>query len=248
VQVTVRTVSQLSVSGPSVICAGSRGVVYRTTPGLGSYQWTLPPGATLVSGSGTASITVDYGIGALSGALRVSGTGDCGIVTSENFQVMVHPVPPTPSFVVEDHTMISSSETGNQWYLNGAAVTQGGNDRQFYVPSGGVVSLLVSLNGCESARTGGADVAPMQSTDLEIEAYPNPSHGQFNLEIVTGIRGLFTIDVHNKNTKLLWRKQNVLVDKVYNTQVDLYSLPAGVYVLRVYNGVVSKSIKLMVVR
>ena len=248
VLVSVTPTWQLAVSGTSTVCAGTKSVAYTTSPGMSSYQWTLPTGASIVSGAGTSAISVDYSSTATSGNVRVSGTTTCGTVLSENYPVTVNPIPATPTFVVQDHTLISSVAEGNQWYLNGAAVTTNGNDRQFTAANGGTVALQVSLSGCRSALSSSVVLSPLLTNTLELDTYPNPNQGQFELRIALGKQGYFTIDIYYEHSQLLYRKEKVYVDGLYIAPIDLYGVPTGTYYVKVYNSDASKTIKVMVRR
>ena len=67
------------ISGSTVVCANSTGNAYSILPvaGATSYIWTVPTGATIVSGSGTNSIVVDFGVSA-AGGITVKGVNACG--------------------------------------------------------------------------------------------------------------------------------------------------------------------------
>jgi hypothetical protein len=248
VLVSVSPTWQLAVKGTSTVCAGTKNVAYTTTPGMTSYQWTLPTGAGIVSGAATASIVVDFSGTATSGNVRVSGTTNCGTVLSENYPVTVNPIPATPTFVVQKHTAISNTDLGNQWYLNGVAATTNGNDRQFTAANGGTVALLTSLKGCQSALTSSVVITTMQVNTLELDVYPNPNQGQFELRIEFGKQGDFTIDIYNEQSQLLYRKEKVYVDKLYIAPIDLIGVTSGTYYVRVYNSDASQSVKVMVRR
>jgi hypothetical protein len=61
------------------------------------YVWTLPSGATIASGSGTNSITVNYAANAVSGNITVYGNNTCGNGTaSPAFPVTVNHIPGQP--------------------------------------------------------------------------------------------------------------------------------------------------------
>ena len=68
------------ITGLTAVCQGAMGVTYSvgaiayTT----SYVWSLPVGATIASGSGTNSITVDFAANASSGPITVFGANYCG--------------------------------------------------------------------------------------------------------------------------------------------------------------------------
>ncbi len=68
-----------AVTGAVTLCQGAKGVLY-TVPVIAnatSYVWSLPYNATIVSGAGTRSITVDYLAGSLSGSVSVHGVNGC---------------------------------------------------------------------------------------------------------------------------------------------------------------------------
>lgn len=53
----------INISGPSAVCENEAGVVF-SVPALANttYAWTVPTGASIISGQGTNSITVNFGI------------------------------------------------------------------------------------------------------------------------------------------------------------------------------------------
>jgi hypothetical protein len=69
-----------SITGESVLCGGTRTVVYSIAPiaDATNYVWTVPAGATIASGSGKASIAVNYAASATSGMMSVYGSNTCG--------------------------------------------------------------------------------------------------------------------------------------------------------------------------
>ncbi|MCX6268119.1 MAG: T9SS type A sorting domain-containing protein, partial [Bacteroidetes bacterium] len=69
-----------TVSGAETVCAGTSGVSYSTTPipDAVTYVWSLPQGATIASGAGTASILVNFGSSAQPGDVTVYGNNLCG--------------------------------------------------------------------------------------------------------------------------------------------------------------------------
>jgi hypothetical protein len=80
-----------AIAGPTQVLPGANATF--TIPaitGANDYQWTLPPGATYVSGSGTNSIVVNFGAGSMSGPLTTYGENACGIggSASLNFTVI----------------------------------------------------------------------------------------------------------------------------------------------------------------
>lgn len=85
-----------SITGTSGFCAGQNGVMYSVSPvaGAGQYTWTVPTGATIVSGQGTNQITVNFG--SSSGNISVLASNGCG--TSAQTQLAVNLSQPDASF------------------------------------------------------------------------------------------------------------------------------------------------------
>lgn len=67
-----------NISGPGSVCANQTGVNYSIAPvtGASSYEWAVPPGATITGGQGSTSITVSYG--SAGGKVKVRAGNACG--------------------------------------------------------------------------------------------------------------------------------------------------------------------------
>ncbi|MFN5910160.1 MAG: hypothetical protein ACK45H_02390, partial [Bacteroidota bacterium] len=78
----------IAMNGLSSVCSliGSGSTVYSVTPPVGanSYVWSVPSGATIISGQGTASITVSYSAGFVSGQISVTVNTLCGAVYQQS--------------------------------------------------------------------------------------------------------------------------------------------------------------------
>lgn len=72
-----------SITGSTNPCQNSTGEIYSiaSVPGASSYTWTVPAGATITSGQGTNSITVDFTTTA--GDICVTANNVCGSSTSQ---------------------------------------------------------------------------------------------------------------------------------------------------------------------
>jgi DNA-directed RNA polymerase subunit beta len=66
------------ITGPSLVNQNQQGVAYSiaAVPGASSYTWTVPISATIASGQGSTSITVNFTTG--SGAIAVTANDTCG--------------------------------------------------------------------------------------------------------------------------------------------------------------------------
>jgi hypothetical protein len=124
-----------SVSGFTTVCQGQNSVIY-TVPIINyatSYIWTLPSGAT---GSSTSnSISVDYGISAVSGNITVKGNNTCGNGATSTIAITVN-----PAYSFTENHSICDGDTYN-WH--------GAN----YITAGTFTANYTSISGCDSIYT-----------------------------------------------------------------------------------------------
>lgn len=130
-----------TITGLTTVCQGQTGVTYSTSviPYATSYVWTLPPGASIVSGNGTNNITVNYATSATSGNVTVAGTNSCTTGTSSTLAVTVNPIP-LPTITGPTNPCLG---TGNSIYS-----TQDGMTNYTWTVSPG--GTLVSGSGTDS--------------------------------------------------------------------------------------------------
>ncbi|MFT3908543.1 MAG: gliding motility-associated C-terminal domain-containing protein [Ferruginibacter sp.] len=80
-----------SIAGTNPVCLGATNVVYHISPVPGSiyYEWTVPAGATIISGQGDTAITVNFGT-ATSGIVSVQSFNGCnyGTITSSDITII----------------------------------------------------------------------------------------------------------------------------------------------------------------
>ena len=85
--ITTRPTKPTAINGPSTVCAGQAGVAFNVTtnePGV-TYTWTVPSGATVVSGQGTNAMVMNWGTTA--GTVRVVPSNTCGTATTTSKSV-----------------------------------------------------------------------------------------------------------------------------------------------------------------
>ncbi|MCX6269880.1 MAG: ice-binding family protein [Bacteroidetes bacterium] len=102
--VTPFPLSTGTITGNTTVCLGQTGVGYSVpliTNATG-YIWTLPSGATIISGNNTNSIIVSFSEIASSGNITVKGSNSCGTGTvSADYSVTVNPLPPNSTIFHE---------------------------------------------------------------------------------------------------------------------------------------------------
>jgi hypothetical protein len=100
-----------TITGPASVCANQTGVAFSTTPVFGSSQfaWTVPSGAIITSGQGTANIAVTWG--AAAGTVSVVAFNACGSGLSRNKSLTLI------TCRLGDETSLDESVIDNSWSL-----------------------------------------------------------------------------------------------------------------------------------
>jgi uncharacterized protein (TIGR02145 family) len=121
VNVTVHSLPAPTISGNSVLCAGTSGVVYSSQPGMTNYQWTVSAGGTITAGGGTASntVTVTWNTpGTQTVSVNFNDGNGCTALTPTINTVTVNPLP-VPSLAGPGSVCLNSTGT----YITDAGMT-----------------------------------------------------------------------------------------------------------------------------
>lgn len=153
-----------AITGQVNICVNTHGLVYTIDEVSGAlgYYWTVPDGATIVAGSNTTSITVDYSLSAQSGNITVAALNSCGAGPASSLAVTLHPLPVPvingPVVTCYNSNYNYSTETGMTnyiWSVNGGTITSGNGTSSINVTWNSTGNKTVSVsytnsNGCSS--------------------------------------------------------------------------------------------------
>ena len=159
------------IIGSSNVCPNENNVAYSVAPinNATTYVWALPTGASIASGAGTDSITVDFSSGAGSGVIYVWGNNFCGDgINSPPFYVTVDPLPgPAGTITGASDVCVGTSDvnysvavipnaTGYDWTVpSGVVITSGNNTNNIttdFTPS--AVSGIITVEGTNQCGTG----------------------------------------------------------------------------------------------
>jgi hypothetical protein len=251
-----------SIAGSDSVGYNSTGVVYSVPNNPGStYAWTVPTGATIVSGNGTNSIVVDFGPSGGTGAVSVVETNSYGSATStKNIQTGPAPVVSSvtgPSNVTPGQTYAYSvtpdpnPNTTYNWSVpQGATIVSGQGTPNITVsfPPGtstGNVSVTESNGfGTASSNKTVSSVTAIgisQGADISSSVYPNPfyDHSVIRVNSLDSERIYFSITNIN-GTMYFESEQNT------NENINIGDqLPSGIYILRINYKSMVKVIKLI---
>jgi hypothetical protein len=224
-----------TITGISTVCQGSTGVAYSVASisGATTYNWTVPAGASIVSGANTTSITVDFSLSASSGNVTVSGVNTCGTGTPSTMAVTVNTKPATPVITQNVNVLTSDAPTGNQWYRDGDIIA-GAVSQTYTILEDGTYTDVVTMNGCSSDVSNSIVVlhTGIENPDINsVNIYPNPTTGAFWLSINSPGTAVFEMQVLNSFGAVVYKKDNLEVSGTFKQFFDLHELSAGMYTL-----------------
>lgn len=153
-----------TITGLASVCQNQNGVTYSIAPVAGAltYTWTVPSGATISSGQGSTSVTINFGT--LSGDVCVSASNNCGS-SSSTCKTVTTVAPPSSAFTWSPSPAVIAQGCTFSPTVSGASYIwsfQGGSPATSTVQNPVVtwsttgtysVSLTVTQGGCSSGST-----------------------------------------------------------------------------------------------
>jgi hypothetical protein len=229
-----------TISGEADVCEGSTDVIYSVAPiaDATDYNWTVPTGASIISGANTNIITVDFSIIAESGDITVYGSNYCGNgVASPVFEVTVNPIPETPWVTENNNILLSSAPDGNQWYYEGSPI-EGATNQTYQAIFSGWYWTVVTLSGCSSDSSNHIYVLMVGQDELQkgdITLYPVPNDGKFTVSITSPYTEPFNIKVFTYLGVQILEVKNIMVNKHFDQVIDMRPAFNGIYFVLIRN-------------
>jgi len=167
-------------------CDGESATI--TAPNNANYTYTWYNGPTVITGQTSNVLTVTE-----SGSymLNVVDNVSTCYANSNSVDITVHPNPAKPTVNWNGTVLISSALSGNQWYLNGSIIN-GATTKNYQPTVNGTYSVQVTdpATGCISEMSDTINIYTFNVNDIDfansIRIYPNPSTGNFNIEVDGG--------------------------------------------------------------
>lgn len=222
----------LIYDGPVKICAGTTVTLATKNPKNHEVIWEKD-GVVLFSGSDST-----FSVNA-TGSYRV-GLRNCSVEKFSDPVVINVVQQPEKPFITENQgTLTSSSEEGNQWYLNGNVLT--GSTEQTLVPTqSGSYTVEVSNTCGKSVSdpfTYTANTLGQGVIASRVGVYPNPYFGNANIYLDLVKESDVLIEVYDlKGIKVQEIEDQHLFSGAYEWRfetVDL-GLPSGAYIIKLF--------------
>jgi len=204
-----------------------------------SYTWDFGDGTTSVvqNPSHTYGTNGNYNV-----KLKVMAGGGC--VDSSVQTVTVGPLT-APVATLNGNSLQSSYSSGNQWYLNGTAIT--GATSSSYVPmSSGNYTVMATVNGCSTTVSNTITYNITSLVELEREwmlrVLPNPV--QSELFITHSGRDQLQLQVYDLGGRTMLIQPAIAA----TCKVDLSSYSAGSYIISLKNKRTGKEYRKLIVK
>lgn len=173
-----------TISGPTKLTSGATvGYSVPAITGADSYNWTIPSGATFVSGYNTNSIQVNFGPAATGGTISVSGANACGMGASSSlvakFDSLPAPISESGNPTSNKKPLISGKSVPNATVTiyDGTTVlgtaTAGADSAYTFTPAS---DLSVGMHSISVSAPSGSGTIPSMILKLQIvNAPPKPA-------------------------------------------------------------------------
>ncbi len=246
--------------GESEFCEGTATTDYTTTEieGATGYSWVLIPrnAGTIVANGTSATVNWADGFGG-DAEIYVSAENDCGFgQPSDHLMVSVMGIPVTPS-TPEGPEDVYTSETPTtefttesefaqtyEWTVTPIeAGTVQGNEATVVVEwnidyEGDINIAAKGMNDCGESEFSESFTCHVQFSvgveelnALKVQLMPNPSNGQFEINLAAGYKDAMNIRIVDITGAVVYEELNVNFTGNYNKTMDLQQLDNGIYFL-----------------
>ena len=238
-------------------------------PGAASYQWSAPAGASIASGQGTSTITVDYSGTFTGGTISVYAINSCGGGATRTLSVIGAPALPgtisgaTTTCANQLYTYEVQALTGATAYTwvapSFVQILSGQGTKTLNVMMGynPVASFTISVkasNGCgtsslrklENISTSVCPRIGSSTAFSAINVYPNPAHG--NIFVAITLDADQQIDMHLSDVT----GRQVLQQRISGIEgenlipMNISHLASGIYTLNIRGRNASEIIRIIV--
>lgn len=161
-------------------------------------------------------------------------------------------VSPAPVITVSNDLLLSSSNTGNQWNLNGNIIA-GATSSSYKPTASGNYSVTVrdSLNCVQTSAVVNFSITavdPVANAAVDLHISPNPGSGIFTVNMNLPRRDDVQINIYNSQGQQVFVKEFRSVQGAFAGTIDLRNQGAGIYMMRIRHGKQAYYNKLLIQR
>jgi hypothetical protein len=254
-----------SISGQTTGVCNKPNVPYiaTTVPGATSYFWTVPTGASIVSGQGSNAVLVTFGNSfAGTGNITVKALNTCGMSVARTMTLNAKPQSPIISglnYACKNQTGLHytiapvAGATSYTWtVVAGSSIVNGQGTPHIVVNWGNINGIITckTNNSCGSSASGNLAVAFTCKNENEtinpnsIALYPNPGNGLITLQYESYTDGAIEMGVYELTGKIILHKQLASIYGNNKHEIDFANLASGIYLVQLKVDGLNKWMKL----
>jgi hypothetical protein len=176
------------------------------------------------------------------------GTYDVVLITTNGYGsdtlimqdlITVFTTPPFPVITQAGNTLTSSLAESYQWQFNNADIP-GATNQSYDVQQSGYYSVYITdENGCVSSTTIYVLIDGINeiNSDENVLVYPNPSNGNFMVELSNGLVGnQLQLKVYNTLGQVVFSSDEKIPGVAFKKEIGLKNIAVGVYVVKIKAG------------
>ncbi len=219
-------VPQITASGATSFCEGGEVILSVEVADGDEIQWTQSIGV-LPGENGTILNVTESGV---YGVIITNAAGCVTTSGSNPMTVEVTAYPAVPTITVVNEMLVTDVTGDIQWYLNDEPI-EGATGSSLEITENGLYTVTSTINGCSST----SEEYPMLNVGIRVKEsasfsiYPNPSNGQFWIEMDRTGSEFSIIDATGRMI------HNGRISATI-TRIDLQDQQAGMYFLQIGNG------------
>lgn len=231
----------ISISGTTMACQGQSLTLTGSGTGGGTnpaYQWTVN-GNNVGNSSTYASTSFNNGDVVTCTLTSNATCATTSTATSAPVTMTINLIPATPSISVSGTTLTSSSATGNQWYMNGSAIS-GAISQTYVATQNNNYTVKVTNGNCVSSASAASSVTTVGINEIIEEGtsftvFPNPSNGKFTVSLTSEKITNYSIELRNVIGQIIFSEEIKEFSGSYSKDFDVSTYGKGQYFLTLKN-------------
>lgn len=257
-----------TISGQAAGVCGSTKTYSITSQVGATYVWSVPVGATLLSGQGTSSISVSFTGSFTTGNISVTKTAACGSPATGSLAISGKPAipasisgPVTPCFNAQNVTYtcsVTSGATSYTWTVPaGVTIVSGQGTNAVVLNFSGTAGNILAIkakasNACGTSTNFTLNVT-LQSCpriakeeNFNFQVYPNPVKDELTVSWNAEADGRIHFTCFDILGQLIFQKEIETQDRVNEFKLNTSTVADGVYFIRIEQEGQTQSRKFMV--
>ncbi|MBK9639418.1 MAG: T9SS type A sorting domain-containing protein [Bacteroidetes bacterium] len=262
--------ASVAIAGQASGVCGSLAVNYTATGvvGAASYLWTVPVGATIMNGQGTASIDVDFSGAFGSGAISVVAQNGCGNGAARSLTVTGTPAQAAPIVgatllcagqnYIYDVPTIAGAVTYTWTVPSGFVINSGQGTKTIDVKAGPVSAsgLTITVRASNACGNGPSRVkngisitnCPRigDASAMNIVAYPNPTSDLLNISFDSNANQDVLVTMMDAAGRLVISENRNADEGANKFEMSVKGMAAGIYTMQFRTSDSVQSIRVVV--